>query len=159
MNRRRLLGVLAAAPLAAQRPPREPMPRFRAKTLDGREFTRENLKGKAVLIQNWATWCGYCRKDEPAVEQVIKDHAKEGLVVIAINSGEPRATVEAYLKDHPRTANIVLSKDTDLSVLFEGVGVPAYLLIDRDSKLAAGQPGSGGLLALREMLKEVGLGK
>jgi thiol-disulfide isomerase/thioredoxin len=159
MNRRRWLSVLAAAPLAAQQPPRDPMPRFQAKTIDGQLHTRESLKGKVVLLQHWATWCGYCRKDEPAVEQILKDHAKDGLIVLAINASEPRATVEAYLKEHRRTAKIVLTPDTNLAQLFEGTGVPAYILIDRDSKIAAMQPGAGGLMGLRGMLKEVDLTK
>ena len=159
MKRRRFLPLLAMGTGLTGQPPREPMPRFQAKSLDGQTFTRESLKGKVVLVQHWATWCGYCRKDEPAVEQVIADHAKDGLVVLAINAGESKATVQGYLKEHKRTAHIVMAEDTDLRVLFEGVGVPAYLLIDRESKLAAGQPGSGGLLALREMLKVVDLKK
>ncbi|MBL8236984.1 MAG: hypothetical protein JNM66_06180, partial [Bryobacterales bacterium] len=47
--------------------------------------------------------------------------------------------------------------DTNLAVLFEGAGLPAYILIDRESKIAAMQPGAGGLMALRGMLKEVDL--
>ena len=151
--------MAAASPLMAVKPPREPMPRFQAKSLDGQIFTRENLKGKVVLVQHWATWCGYCRKDEPAVEQVIKDHAKDGLVVLAINAAEPKPKVLDYLKEHPRTAKIVLTPDTNLARLFEGAGVPAYILIDRESNIAAMQPGSGGLMALRAMLKEVDLTK
>jgi thiol-disulfide isomerase/thioredoxin len=157
MNRRQWLAITAALPLAAQSAKREPMPRFQAKTLDGQLHTRESLKGKVVLIQHWATWCSYCRKDEPAVEQILKDHAKDGLIVLAINAAESRDTVQQYLKDHPRTAKIVLTPDTNLAPLFEGAGVPAYILIDRDSNIAAMQPGSGGLMALREMLKEAGL--
>jgi thiol-disulfide isomerase/thioredoxin len=159
MNRRRWLSLAAVAPLAAQAPKRDAMPRFQARSLDGQLHTRETLKGKVVLVQHWATWCGYCRKDEPAVEQILKDHAKDGLVVLAINAAESKATVQNYLKDHPRTAQVVLTPDTNLAPLFEGAGVPAYILIDRDSNIAAMQPGSGGLMALREMLKEAGLTK
>jgi len=141
----------------AVKSPREPMPRFQAKSLDGQIYTRENLKGKVVLLQHWATWCGYCRKDEPAVEQILKDHAKDGLIVLAINAAEPKAKVLDYLKEHPRTAKIVLTPETNLARIFDGSGVPAYILIDRESNVAAMQPGSGGLMALREMLKEVDL--
>jgi len=159
MNRRQWLILTAALPLAAQPQKRQPMPRFQVKTLTGETLTRETLKGKVVLVQHWATWCSYCRKDEPAVEQIIKDHAKDGLIVLALNAAESRATVEQYLKDHPRTAKVVLTPDTNLAPLFEGAGVPAYILIDRDSNIAAMQPGSGGIMALREMLKEAGLSK
>lgn len=127
--------------------------------MDGELHTRESLKGKVVLVQHWATWCSYCRKDEPAVEQIIKDHAKDGLIVLAINAAESKAKVQDYLKDHPRTAKVVLTPDTNLAQLFEGAGVPAYILIDRDSNIAAMQPGSGGIMALRGMLREAGLSK
>lgn len=135
------------------------MVRFRAKSLDGETFTRESLKGKVVLIQYWATWCGYCRREEPAVEQIIQDHAKDGLVVLAVSAGEPKSKVVAYLQEHPRTAKIVLVPDTDIARIFGGTGVPAYLLIDRESNVAGAQPGAGGLMGLREMLKEVDLRK
>lgn len=151
--------LAAASPLFAVKPPREPMPRFQAKSIDGQIYTRENCKGKVVLLQHWATWCGYCRKDEPAVEQVIKDHANDGLIVLAINAAESKAKVLDYLKARPRTAKIVMTPDTDLARLFAGSGVPAYILIDRESNVAAMQPGSGGIMALREMLKEVGLNR
>lgn len=151
--------LAAASPLFAVKPPREPMPRFQAKSIDGQLYTRENCKGKVVLLQHWATWCGYCRKDEPAVEQVIKDHANDGLIVLAINAAESKAKVLDYLKARPRTAKIVMTPDTDLARLFAGSGVPAYILIDRESNVAAMQPGSGGIMALREMLKEVGLNR
>lgn len=157
MKRRALLSLAGAVPLLAVKPPREPMPKFQAKSLDGQVYTRESLKGKVVLVQHWATWCGYCRKDEPAVEQVIKDHAKDGLVVLAINAAESKAKVTTYLLEHPRTAKVVLTPDTNLAALFEGAGLPAYILIDRESNIAAMQPGSGGLMALRGMLKEVDL--
>ncbi|MFN0105674.1 MAG: TlpA family protein disulfide reductase [Bryobacteraceae bacterium] len=159
MKRRTWLTLAAASPLPAVKPPREPMPRFQAKSIDGELFTRENLKGKVVLVQHWATWCGYCRKDEPAVEQIIKDHAKDGLIVLAINAAESKAKVQDYLNEHRRTAQIVMTPETNLARLFEGAGLPAYILIDRESNVAAMQPGSGGLLALREMLKEVDLRK
>ena len=159
MKRRVWLTLAAASPLMAVKPPREPMPRFQAKSIDGELYTRENLKGKVVLVQHWATWCGYCRKDEPAVEQVIKDHGKDGLIVLAINAAESKAKVEEYLKARPRAAKIVMTPDTNLGRLFEGSGLPAYILIDRESNVAAMQPGSGGIMALREMLKEVDLTK
>jgi thiol-disulfide isomerase/thioredoxin len=69
---------------------REPAPRFTAKTLDGEKFSNELLKGKVVLVQFWATWCQYCRRDQPAVDAIARDFAEKGLVVLAVNAGEPR---------------------------------------------------------------------
>lgn len=135
------------------------MVKFQARSVSGESFSNDTLKGKVVLIQYWATWCKFCRKDEPALERVISDHANDGLVVLAVNAGEPPADVRNYLKDHPRTASVVLSKDTNLASVFEGAGLPAYILLDRDGSVAGTQSGSGGILALRELLKDAGLGK
>ena len=99
--------------MMAVKPPREPMPRFQAKSLDGEVFTRENLKGKVVLVQHWATWCGYCRKDEPAVEQVIRDHAKDGLVVLTPDPDKIKALhiVDNVFPKHSITYKVCSSRE------------------------------------------------
>jgi thiol-disulfide isomerase/thioredoxin len=74
---------------------REPAPRFTAKTLEGEKFSNESLRGKVVLVQFWATWCQYCRRDQPAVDALIGDFADKGLVVLAVNVGEPKKKGEA----------------------------------------------------------------
>jgi thiol-disulfide isomerase/thioredoxin len=159
MTRRDSLLLLPAGAALAQEPPREPLPKFTAKDLDGATHTKESLRGKVILIQHWATWCGFCRKDEPAVESIISDHAAQGLVVLAVNAGEPKAAVQAYLREHKRSARVVLGPDTNLGRLFDGAGLPAYLLIDRDGLVAHGQAGAGGLPALHEMMRIVKLRK
>ncbi len=75
---------------------------FVAKTLEGERLTSESLKGKVVLLDFWATWCPPCKKDESAVESVIAAFQKEGLVVLAVNMGEPRRKVKKYLEASPR---------------------------------------------------------
>jgi thiol-disulfide isomerase/thioredoxin len=159
MTRRESMMLFAGGVAAAQGEPRQVMPRFLAKSLDGATFNRETTMHKVVLIQHWATWCGYCRKDEPGVEAIIRDHAAQGLVVLAVNAGEPKAKVLEYLKEHKRSAKIVLASDTNLRRFFEDAGLPAYILIDRDGKIAHMQAGSGGLPAFHEMMRIVGLKK
>jgi len=159
MTRRESMMLLASATAAAQGEPRQVMPRFLAKSIDGVTFNRETTMHKVVLIQHWATWCGYCRKDEPGVEAIIRDHAAQGLVVLAVNAGEPKPKVLEYLREHKRSARIVLAPDTNLGRFFEDAGLPAYILIDRDGNIAHMQAGSGGLPAFHEMMRIVGLRK
>ncbi len=157
MGRRFALLIAAALPLAALDAPKEPAPPFHARTLDGETFDNQSLKGKVVLIQLWATWCGYCRKDQPAVEAIIREYSDRGLVVLGVDVREPRATVLKYLEQSPRSCKVVLTPDTNLVQHFGGGGFPTYVLIDRDGKLAAGQRGAGGVDALRDMLAKAGL--
>jgi thiol-disulfide isomerase/thioredoxin len=159
MNRRTAVTIIAAASTRALLAidTREPAPSFRAKSMDGETFNNESLKGKPVLIQFWATWCKYCRSDEPAVESVIRDFTEKGLVVLGVDVGEPKKKVKQYLADSPRTCKIVLMEDTNLAALFAAKSYPLYILIDRNGKLAGKQEGAAGEDALRELLRKAGL--
>jgi thiol-disulfide isomerase/thioredoxin len=149
--------ALLIAGLAAAIDTRETAPRFRAKSLDGEQFSNESLKGKVVLLQFWATWCGFCRRDQPAVDAIVHDFESQGLVVLAVNVGESKSKVKKYLQDSPRACKIVATEDTNLAALFEAHAYPLYVLIDRDGTIAGTQRGAGGLEALRELLAKAGL--
>src|SRR5581483_10243846 len=95
----------------------ESAPHFVARTIDGERYTSESLKGKVVLIEFWATWCRYCKKDEPAIESVSSSFEKDGLLVLAVNMGEPRRKVKKYREASPRTCKIVLAEDTTLAAI------------------------------------------
>ncbi len=136
---------------------REPAPKFRAKTLDGEEFTNESLKGKVVLFQFWTTWCPYCRQDQEAVDTLVHDFTGRGLVVLAVNVGESKKKVKQYLDQSPRACKIVLTDDTNLAALYAATSYPLYVLIDRDGNTAAQQDGAAGEPALRQLLSKAGL--
>jgi thiol-disulfide isomerase/thioredoxin len=147
--------IPAAMSKALERP--EPPLHFAAKTMDGERFTSDSLKGKVVLIEFWATWCQYCKRDEPAVESVIKDFEKEGLVVLAVDMGEPRRKVKKYLDENPRSSKVVLAEDTTLAAICEAKTYPLYVLLDREGNVAGRQHGAAGESALRRLLGKAGL--
>ena len=132
-------------------------PNFNATTLDGEKFTNESLKGKVVLIQFWATWCKYCRGDQPAVDAIVHDFADKGLVVLAVNVGEPKKKVKKYLDDSPRACKIVLTENTNLAAMFAAKSFPLYVLIDKDGNVVDTQHGAAGEDALRALLEKAGL--
>ena len=136
----------------------EPAPHFVAHTIEGERLSTESLKGKVVLIEFWATWCKYCKGDEPAIEAVAKDYAGKGLVVIAVDMGEPKRRVQKYLDANPRNVRIVLAQDTTLAAVCEAKSYPLYILIDREGVIAGTQNGAAGEEALRGLLANAGLG-
>ncbi len=153
-----LLAALAlAGVLLAIDPPREPAPKFFAKTLDGERYTNDSLKSKVVLLQFWTTWCPYCRKDQDAVDTLMKEFSDQGLVVLAVNVAESKKTVKKYLADSPRSCKIVLTEDTNLAAMFEAKSYPIYVLIDRNGNIAGRQNGAGGEDELRDLLHKAGL--
>lgn len=130
-------------------------PQFTAQALDGETFSSTSLSGKVVLLQFWATWCGYCRHDQPAVDNIERTYSRQGLVVIAVNVGESDAVVRKYLAESPRSCPVVL--DDGLASQFGAHGFPYYVLIDREGNIAGTQSGSGGEASLRHLLSRAGL--
>lgn len=135
----------------------EPAPHFVAKTLDGEKLTTESLRGKVVLIEFWATWCPPCKSDAPTVDALAKEFEKDGLVVLAVNMGEPRRKVKKYLEAYPRSCKIILAEDTTLAAICEAKSYPLYVLIGRDSRITGTQIGAAGEGALRRLLARAGL--
>ena len=134
-----------------------PAPRFHAKTTSGETFNNESIKGKVVLLEFWTTWCQYCHQEESLVEEVNKEFAGKGLVVLAIDVAESKKTVKKYLEQHPRSCRVVLTEDTNLAAMYQANVYPIYVVIDRDGNIAGEQRGAAGERALRRLLANAGI--
>ena len=135
----------------------QPAPHFRAKATSGQMFNNESIKGKVVLFEFWTTWCKYCHDEEQLVEQLTKEFAEKGLIVIAIDVAESKKTVKKYLEQHPRSCPIVLTEDTNLAAMYQANSYPIYVAVDRDGNIAGEQRGAGGERALRHLLARAGI--
>ncbi|HNK62606.1 MAG TPA: TlpA disulfide reductase family protein, partial [Anaerolineales bacterium] len=61
-------------------------PDFTLKTATGETYTLSGLKGQAVLVNLWATWCPPCRAEMPAIEKMYQEYKSQGFVVLSVNS-------------------------------------------------------------------------
>src|SRR5262245_43753224 len=73
-------------------------PSFDVKALNGASFDSASLKGTPVLLDFWTTWCGPCREAMPALETLYREYRDKGLVILGVDAGEDRQTVEAFLR-------------------------------------------------------------
>jgi thiol-disulfide isomerase/thioredoxin len=151
------VAVLLVALSAFAGDKREPAPRFNNKSLDGETFSNESLTGKVVLLQFWNPWCPYCRSEESLVNDLNQEFADKGLIVLAVDVGEPKKKVKKYLDQHPCTPRI-LTDDTNLAAMYAANSYPIYVVIDRDGNIAGTQHGAGGERALRNLLTRAGVG-
>jgi cytochrome c biogenesis protein CcmG/thiol:disulfide interchange protein DsbE len=135
----------------------EPAPRFRAKTTTGAQFNNASVKGKVVLFEFWTTWCKYCEAEADLVDDIAKEFADKGLIVLAVDVLEPDQKVKKYLADHPRSVPIVLTKDTNLAAMYNATSYPIYVVIDRAGNIAGEQRGAAGEARLRRLLKRAGI--
>jgi thiol-disulfide isomerase/thioredoxin len=135
----------------------QPAPRFRAKTTTGDQFNNASVKGKVVLFEFWTTWCKYCEGEAELVDDIAKEFAGKGLIVLAVDVLEPDQRVKKYLVDHPRSVPIVLTKDTNLAAMYNAQSYPIYVVIDRDGNIAGEQRGAAGEKGLRRLLRRAGM--
>ncbi|HYP67782.1 MAG TPA: TlpA disulfide reductase family protein [Thiobacillaceae bacterium] len=115
---------------------------------DGQLLNSESLKGKVVLVNFWATWCPYCRKEMPAIEDFWQRHRAEGFEVLAVSVDDPPEKIAAYMKDagYGFTA---AAMDPSVLNTFGGVStVPTSFIVDRTGVIrhkVAGQMHGGRL--------------
>ncbi len=147
--------IVLCAPVTADT--QGPAPQFAVQTLGGETFTNTSLSGRVTLLQFWATWCPYCRRDQPAVDNIERIFADKGLIVLAVDVNEPETTVRKYLESNPRSCRIVLNDGASLAARFGAHGFPYYVLIDGNGNIAGTQRGAGGEASLRHLLSSVGL--
>jgi thiol-disulfide isomerase/thioredoxin len=131
--------------------------KFRAKALDGQDFSSDSVHGKVVLVQFWATWCPYCKNDAPAVDTMLREFQDQGLVVLAVDVAESKETVTKFLAESPRPCKVVLMTDTNLAAWFAPKSFPHYAVIDRNGRAAGEQRGAGREQSLRHLLGPAGL--
>jgi thiol-disulfide isomerase/thioredoxin len=102
---------------------------------DGSYLRLSDLKGKPVVLNFWATWCGPCRLEMP--ELVKAAAADENLVVLATDVQEARAPAEEFAAEFKMNLPVVLDKDGKVRNLYRVPGLPTTYFIDPSGKIAS----------------------
>ncbi len=131
-------------------------PDFKLKSLEGREVGLEDLRGKVVLLDFWATWCGPCRRDLPMIEKLHREFNAKGLVVLGLTTGEDTAALSQFLLTTKLSYPILTAAETVTSQSYSVNAFPTVVLIDREGKIAFYHVGAGSESALRESLAKLG---
>jgi thiol-disulfide isomerase/thioredoxin len=130
---------------------------FKLDSLDGRTFRLAERKGRLVVLDFWATWCGPCMQTMPLVEEVVREFAGRGVELVAVNMEEQPAQIKAVLERHKLKLTVVLDRDGIVATKYAVTAIPQTVVIDRDGKVARLYVGGGKNTAdsLRKALDEL----
>lgn len=120
-------------------------PNFTLTDTEGNSVTLSDLKGKVVFLDFWATWCPPCRESLPHTQSLSQhEKAKAGdLVVLAVNAREDAEKVKQFMQEKGFTFRVLLDKDGAVMDMYKVQGIPTFVLIDREGKVAWVQIGFG----------------
>lgn len=105
--------------------------------LDGRPLDLAELAGRPVWIVFWATYCHACQEEEPDLRRAYAAHRSEGLVVLAIDAGEPVEDVRRYVEERSLPWRIALDPDLAAFDAYGAIGTPTHYFVDREGRIAS----------------------
>jgi peroxiredoxin len=109
---------------------------FTLADLQGKAWHLQDLKGKVVLVNFWATWCPPCRKEMPDLDALYNKFKNQGFVVLAI-SDEEAAKVTPYIAEHKISYPVMLDPGRKVNDAFIVEGIPKSFVYDRNGKMVA----------------------
>ena len=109
------------------------------KDLDGRDVNLASFKGRPLLINFWATYCGPCKEEIPMLIQLADQYKDQGLTVLGISSDDTAKQMKPFVAEYKMTYPILVGVDNDafLEAYDAQVSIPRTWLIRRDGTVAA----------------------
>jgi peroxiredoxin len=118
----------------------QPAPEIELETPEGKELALSSLKGKVVLIDFWASWCGPCRKEMPNVVKAYAKFKNKGFEIFGVSLDQDKARwIEAIQKDGITWPQVSDLKQWQSSVVrqYNIQGIPYTVLLDREGNILA----------------------
>jgi thiol-disulfide isomerase/thioredoxin len=113
---------------------------FKLTRLDGSTLEMNSLRGKVIVINFWATWCGPCLTELPLFEKTMAKHKDDkGVVFLALSTDEDRGLVPPYLKQHK--FNLPVAYAEYLNDFFAVNSIPTTIILDAGGQISFRQAG------------------
>lgn len=166
-------GAFAAGVLLTPRSPRQsspgpapgpapaalPAPDFRLRAFDGRTLALSDFRGKAVVLNFWASWCTPCRQEMPNLERLYREYGARGLVVLGIAVLDDEQDARAFLTSLRITYPNVFDPEQTRMRLYRVAALPTTVLVDgaqrQRGRFVGGYVGEAGYQRLRALALEL----
>jgi len=137
-------------------------PDFTLTTLEGEQVTLSDLRGQAVIVNIWASWCQPCRAEMPALQTVYDEYADQGLTLLAVNatSQDSVAAAAGFIDELGLDFPVLLDTDGEVGRLYQVSALPSTFFVLPDGtiqEVVIGGPMAEALLRTRveTLLEEV----
>ncbi|MBN2319775.1 MAG: TlpA family protein disulfide reductase [Acidobacteria bacterium] len=106
-------------------------PQFTLQDMAGREVSLDDYRGKVVILDFWATWCGPCRMTMPMLDEIQEEYNGK-ISVLAINLKEPKGVVREYILQQDLRSEVLLDEDGSVGSRYGAAAIPMQFLIDQN---------------------------
>ena len=127
------LAVVPALPALAASA--SPAPDFVLDSNTGKPIKLSGYKGKVVMINFWATWCGPCRQEWPLLESIYKQYKNQDFVLLGVNVEPDPKPAGEWLKKQPATFPVLYDVKSQVSDLYKVSGMPTTVWVDKKGNL------------------------
>ena len=136
----------------------QPATDFTLETLAGSKPVKlSELKGRVVVLDFWATWCGPCRRWLPIVEQASRDYASKGLAVFAVNERETDSKVRSYLDQQKLDLPVLMDRSGTVGSIYRASSIPLTVVVGKDGFVLRVMVGLHEAEDLKDVLHEAGI--
>jgi peroxiredoxin len=110
-------------------------PDFTLKSQKDGNIKLSELRGKVILINFWASWCGPCRQEMPVLDELYRHYRPLDFTILGVNVEQNSDDAKSLLKDVPVSFPILFDTENKISKLYDVKGMPSTVLVDRDGNI------------------------
>ena len=105
------------------------------RSIDGKQVNLGNLQGKIVMLNFWATWCGPCKEEMPALDRLQKHYSTDQFVILAVTADSQLKAIQAFWDILGLSLRVLLDEAQTLSQQLMIRGLPTTIIIGKDGIL------------------------
>ena len=125
--------------------------------LAGQEVSLSEYRGRPVMLNFWAVWCGFCRVELPEMQAVYEEHQDRGFVILAIDVQEEQSVVQPFADELGLTFPVLLDGKGEVTRSYQVRGLPTSYFVDQNGVIVGVQVGPVDRLWMIKYLAQVGV--